>query len=172
MEPPSSSRGRRRPTGGKLRTTTPTHALSPHRGIGTHQSDQSIRSPPQPASLARGAIAAPRSNQAPAPHQPHQDAHSVASNRHRARHGNDVCHMAAGNIDPGRTIEGSGETRPRRDRWLDNQSPSPKGPGPWAFSRRIRRAPFPNRFWPPSNITKYTRETNLGIWLEDFRLAY
>ena len=30
---------------------------------------------------------------------------------------------------------------------------------------------FPQRFRPPTNITKYTRETNLSIWLEDFRLA-
>ena len=40
------------------------------------------------------------------------------------------------------------------------------------FSRRIRRAPFPQHFRPPANITKYTGETNPGIWLEDFRLAY
>ena len=74
-------------------------------------------------------------------------------------------------MDPGRTIEGSDETRPRRDHQLNDRSPSPEGPGPWAFSRRIRRAPFPQRFRPPSNITKYTRETNPGIWLKDFRLA-
>ena len=39
------------------------------------------------------------------------------------------------------------------------------------FSRRIRRAPFPQHFRPPANITKYTGETNPGIWLEDFWLA-
>jgi len=31
-KPPGSSRGRRRPAGGKLRVATPTRALSPHRG--------------------------------------------------------------------------------------------------------------------------------------------
>ena len=39
------------------------------------------------------------------------------------------------------------------------------------FSRRIRRAPFPQHFRPPANITKYTGETNPGIWFEDFQLA-
>ncbi|XP_066307852.1 uncharacterized protein [Miscanthus floridulus] len=74
-------------------------------------------------------------------------------------------------MDPSRTIEGSGETRPKRDCWPDDQSPSPEGPGPRAFSRRIRRAPFPQRFRSPTNITKYTGETNPGIWLKDFQLA-
>ena len=46
------------------------------------------------------------------------------------------------------------------------------GLGPRAFSQHIRRASFPQRFRPPANITKYTGETNPGIWLEDFRLAY
>ena len=54
----------------------------------------------------------------------------------------------------------------------DDRSPSPEGPGPWAFDRRIQRASFPRCFQPPTNITKYTRETNPGIWLEDFRLTY
>ena len=70
-------------------------------------------------------------------------------------------------MDPSQTIEGSGETCPRRGRQLDDRSPSPEGPGPRAFSRRIRRAPFPQHFRPPTNITKYNGETRL----EDFRLA-
>jgi hypothetical protein len=31
--------------------------------------------------------------------------------------------------------------------------------------------PFPPRFRPPTNITKYTGETIPTVWLEDFRLA-
>ena len=79
--------------------------------------------------------------------------------------------MRLGNTGPGRTIEGSGETRPRHGRWPDDRSPSPEGPGPWAFDRRIQRVSFPQRFRPPTNITKYTEETNPGIWLKDFWLA-
>jgi hypothetical protein len=30
---------------------------------------------------------------------------------------------------------------------------------------------FPPRYRPPANITKYTRETNPGLWLEHYRLA-
>ena len=74
-------------------------------------------------------------------------------------------------MDPNRTIKGSGETCPRHGHRPDDQSPNPVGLGLQAFDRRIRRAPFPQRFRPPTNITKYTRETNPGIWLEDFRLA-
>ena len=71
----------------------------------------------------------------------------------------------------GRTIEGSSETHLRHGHQSDDRSPSPDGLGPWAFGRRIQRAPFPQRFRPSTNIAKCTRETNPGIWLEDFRLA-
>ena len=74
-------------------------------------------------------------------------------------------------MDPSRTIKGSDEMRPKHSRRLDDRSPSPKGPRPWAFDRHIRRAPFPQCFLPPTNITKYTGETNPGIWLEDLQLA-
>ena len=60
---------------------------------------------------------------------------------------------------------------PRHGRWPDDRSPCPEGLGPQAFSRCIRRAPFPQHFQPPTYITKYTGETNPGIWLEDFWLA-
>ena len=43
-------------------------------------------------------------------------------------------------MDPGRTIEGSGETRPRHGHRSDNRSPNPEGLGPLAFDRRIWRA--------------------------------
>ena len=75
-------------------------------------------------------------------------------------------------MDLGQTIEGSGEMHPRRGHRLDDRSPSLDGLGPWAFGRRIQRASFPQRFRPPTNVAKYTGETNPGIWLEDFRLAY
>jgi hypothetical protein len=41
----------------------------------------------------------------------------------------------------------------------EDQSPSPKPLGPQAFSRAIRRAPFPARFRAPTTITKYSGET-------------
>jgi hypothetical protein len=40
-----------------------------------------------------------------------------------------------------------------------------------AFSRAIRRAPFPTRFRPPTTITKYSGETRPELWLADYRLA-
>jgi hypothetical protein len=41
----------------------------------------------------------------------------------------------------------------------EDQSPSPEPPGPQAFSRAIRRAPFPTRFRALTTITKYSGET-------------
>jgi hypothetical protein len=53
----------------------------------------------------------------------------------------------------------------------EDRSPSPKPPGPQAFSRAIRRAPFPTRFRAPTTITKYSGETRPELWLVDYRLA-
>jgi hypothetical protein len=53
----------------------------------------------------------------------------------------------------------------------EDQSPSPEPPGPQAFSRAIRRAPFPTRFQAPTTITKYSGETRPELWLADYRLA-
>jgi hypothetical protein len=53
----------------------------------------------------------------------------------------------------------------------EDWSPSPEPPGPQAFSRAIRRAPFPTRFWAPTTITKYSGETRPELWLADYRLA-
>jgi hypothetical protein len=53
----------------------------------------------------------------------------------------------------------------------EDRSPSPEPPGPQAFSRAIRRAPFPTRFWAPTTITKYSGETRPELWLADYRLA-
>jgi hypothetical protein len=53
----------------------------------------------------------------------------------------------------------------------EDQSPSLEPPSPRAFSRAIRRAPFPARFRAPTTITKYSGETRPELWLADYRLA-
>jgi hypothetical protein len=53
----------------------------------------------------------------------------------------------------------------------EDRSPSLEPPGPQAFSRAIRRAPFPARFRAPTTITKYSGETRPELWLADYRLA-
>jgi hypothetical protein len=53
----------------------------------------------------------------------------------------------------------------------EDRSPSPEPPGPQAFSRAIRRAPFPTRFRAPTTITMYSGETRPELWLADYRLA-
>jgi hypothetical protein len=63
---------------------------------------------------------------------------------------------------------------PRRGGRYDSEedrSPSPEPPGPQAFSRAIRRAPFPTRFRTLTTITKYSGETRPELWLADYRLA-
>jgi hypothetical protein len=56
---------------------------------------------------------------------------------------------------------------PRRGERYDSgedRSPSPEPPGPQAFSRAIRRAPFPTQFRTPTTIRKYSgrRGRNCG----------
>jgi hypothetical protein len=53
----------------------------------------------------------------------------------------------------------------------EDRSPSPEPLGPQAFSRAIRRAPFPTRFRTPTTIAKYSGETRPELWLADYRLA-
>jgi hypothetical protein len=53
----------------------------------------------------------------------------------------------------------------------EDRSPSPEPPGPQAFSRAIRRAPFPTWFRAPTTIAKYSGETRPELWLADYRLA-
>jgi hypothetical protein len=53
----------------------------------------------------------------------------------------------------------------------EDRSPSPEPPGPQAFSRAIRRAPFPTQFRTTTTITKYSGETRLELWLADYWLA-
>jgi hypothetical protein len=50
----------------------------------------------------------------------------------------------------------------------EDRSPSPEPPGPQAFSRAIRRAPFPTRFRTPTTITQYSGETRPELWLADY----
>jgi hypothetical protein len=62
---------------------------------------------------------------------------------------------------------------PRRGGRYDSEedrSPSLEPPGPRAFSRAIRRAPFPARFRASTTI-KYSGETRPELWLADYRLA-
>jgi hypothetical protein len=63
---------------------------------------------------------------------------------------------------------------PRRGGRYDSgegRSPSPEPPDPQAFSRAIRRAPFPTRFRTLTTITKYSGESKPELWLADYRLA-
>jgi hypothetical protein len=53
----------------------------------------------------------------------------------------------------------------------EDRSPSPEPPGPQAFSRAIRRVPFPTWFRTPTTITNYSGETRPELWLADYRLA-
>jgi len=53
----------------------------------------------------------------------------------------------------------------------EDRSPSPEPPGTRVFSREIRAAPFPPRFRQPTTLTKYSGETDPGLWLNDYRLA-
>jgi hypothetical protein len=53
----------------------------------------------------------------------------------------------------------------------EDRSPSPEPPGPQAFSRAIRQAPFLTQFQAPTTITKYSGETRPELWLADYRLA-
>jgi hypothetical protein len=63
---------------------------------------------------------------------------------------------------------------PRRGGRYDSEedrSPSPEPPGPQAFSRAIRRAPFPARFRALTTIAKYSGEIRPELWLANYRLA-
>ena len=53
----------------------------------------------------------------------------------------------------------------------EDRSPSPGLLGPQAFGRHILNAAFPPRYRPPTNIPKYSKETNPEPWLEDYRLS-
>jgi hypothetical protein len=94
---------------------------------------------------------------------------------HRAHAGRDACSLQPGDDRRARLDEKVRRGyHPRRGGRYDNeedQSPSPGPPGPQAFSRAIRRAPFPTRFRAPTTITKYSGETRPELWLADYPLA-
>ena len=43
--------------------------------------------------------------------------------------------------------------------------------GPQAFGWHILKVVLPPRYRPPTNIPKYSRETNPDLWLKDYRLT-
>ena len=49
----------------------------------------------------------------------------------------------------------------------EDRSPSPGPPGPQVFSKAIRGAHFLARFQQPTNLSKYSGETNPELWLAD-----
>jgi len=53
----------------------------------------------------------------------------------------------------------------------EDRIPSPKPPGTRVFSQEICAAPFPPRFCQPTTLTKYSGETDPGLWLNDYHLA-
>jgi hypothetical protein len=53
----------------------------------------------------------------------------------------------------------------------EDWSPSPRPLGPWVFSQDIRNALFLTWFRQPANVTKYSREMNPELWLDDYHLA-
>ena len=63
---------------------------------------------------------------------------------------------------------------PRRGGLYDckeDRSPSPEPPGTRVFSQEIHAALFPPRFRQPTTLTKYSGETDPGLWLNDYRLV-
>jgi hypothetical protein len=53
----------------------------------------------------------------------------------------------------------------------EGRSLSPEEPGSKVFGSNVRNARFPRPFRASSNVIKYDGKTNLGIWLDDYRLA-
>ena len=96
--------------------------------------------------------------------------HERLGRHHDARDTLDAHKCAHGNAREG----DSRGYHPRRGRRYDSsedQSLSPDLPGPQAFSRHILNAVFPPWYRPPTNIPKYSGETNPGLWLQDYQLA-
>jgi hypothetical protein len=76
------------------------------------------------------------------------------------------------------SVEGRREANhgyhPRRGGRYDaneDRSPSPSPPGPQDFIGHILHALFPQWYRAPTNVLKYSGESNPGLWLEDYRLA-
>jgi hypothetical protein len=88
--------------------------------------------------------------------------HAGSLGPHRAHAGRNAC-------SPGSPRQ---RAPPPRLSSLPRREGAPRLPGPQAFSRAIRRAPFPTRFRAPTTITMYSGETRPELWLADYRLAY
>ena len=138
-----------------------------------------IRGAAPPTSTALVAASAPLPPRPPVHDRvgPNYDARSVIRGWRQARHHADVDRAAARaedawayapNPEHSPLWRGGRPYDPNEDR---DRSPSPDPTGPNAFFRTIRWAPFPQCFCPPANVVKYTRDTNLGVWLKDYRLA-
>ena len=80
---------------------------------------------------------------------------------------------ARGILDAQRHDRDDGGSRRYRPWCYDpeDRSPSPKPPGLRVFSEVIRRAWFSTQFRQPTNIAKYSGETNPELWLTGYRLA-
>ena len=97
--------------------------------------------------------------------------HERLGRNHDARNTLSACRCAHGDAREG----ASHGYHPRWGRRYDNgedRSLSPGLPRPQAFGQHILNTAFPPRYRPPTNIPKYSRETNPGLWLKDYRLGY
>ena len=92
--------------------------------------------------------------------------HERLGHNHDMRDTLDTCRRSHGDPREGASCGYHPCCGRRYDRGED-QSPSPVLLGPQVFGRHILNAAFP-----PTNILKYSGETNLGLWLKDYRLAY
>ena len=54
----------------------------------------------------------------------------------------------------------------------EDRSPSPDLPGPQAFGWHILNVAIPPQYRLPTNVPKYSGETNPSLWLDDYGLAY
>ena len=96
--------------------------------------------------------------------------HECLSLHHDARNTLDAHRLAYGD----EREEASHGYHPHHGRRYDSgedRSLSPDLPRPQAFGRHILNAVFSPLCRPPTSISKYSGETNPGLWLKDYRLA-
>lgn len=82
-------------------------------------------------------------------------------------------------LDPGPRVKGLGPYVSRRYNQChgghfdidEDQILIPPLWGPQAFGYHIHGAPMPQWYTAPTNITKYSGESNPSLWLGDYRLA-
>lgn len=145
----------------RWRDPTPSHQASSHPHARASTARVSVRSSNVPPERKRlGPICDAQAILSARRHDERDREHSVARD-YNPRHG--------GRYDPRHDHSISPPTEPQR-RGQDREDVPPPA-GPRAFGRDILNAPVPQRYRAPSNITKYSEETNPRIWLEDYRLA-